>query len=717
MARAPASRYPSRVTSSVGDNETERKAHLSSLHRIAQSLATRQHPLEESEYAHEVDKFLENVDDDIDIDVADFSFDVVYSLLQKYASEDIAKNALAQYSVQSRAALLNNITKTIHTHTEELKVARKRCDALKVVQGQRSKKEALIEQESARKFVESGARRLAQLRIRQKSFVDAVAYAEEYGVYATKPDTTAVFGDLVTLEEHPSDSEGQVHWALVSDASRISTPHPFTQSDAGNISEDLELPQYAVLDADDVNEAEVDGEDTRDEEDELVSEENDEDDKDNADDNGQAGDNNNNHSGDDSDSNNDNEHARIGDPRDRQRQSQYPRIPARVRGNSKNDNNVCVQWKGPCDPCKRVGKTCTLQNPPRLRCVGCETASRPQKCTYNDVNVYGEVKGDVFTQADSNTVIAQYNGIGFSFPVDLCPSKRLLAESTVNRIEKHLQEPVQTTRHLERKIKLYDPPQAAETEYRCLKFKRVSKRAASAKQKLGSPVLTLSRYKTSTAPSARDRTPVPPGSEENTVNARPRAHIQRATTLGHPNNHTISKTWQRRERVTTPVDNNVPTRSPSQKPNDTLADGSGVTWSRTQMHTADAVRAPPVKKRRVHDAHTDGAGAVTTGDLDGHPTQHARTVADLVFPDERGNGPSSTSALITRSSVIDLLLAEHRARYNQLLARRFIVDSEIRELQEREENLTHQPFGEYVSLTSGVVLQPVLDIAAFRVCE
>lgn len=70
---------------------------------------------------------------------------------------------------------------------------------------------------------------------------------------------------------------------------------------------------------------------------------------------------------------------------------------------------------------------------------------------------------------DNNTVIAQYNGIGFSFPFGMDDARRLLAESKVYKIEQHLGEPVRTTKYLTRKVQSYDPPQAAATEYRVFK--------------------------------------------------------------------------------------------------------------------------------------------------------------------------------------------------------------------------------------------------------
>ena len=68
--------------------------------------------------------------------------------------------------------------------------------------------------------------------------------------------------------------------------------------------------------------------------------------------------------------------------------------------------------------------------------------------------------------ADNNTVIAQYNGIGFSFPLGLDDAKRLFAETAVYKIEERLVDPVHTTKYLEQKVQSYDPPHAAATEYR-----------------------------------------------------------------------------------------------------------------------------------------------------------------------------------------------------------------------------------------------------------
>ena len=52
--------------------------------------------------------------------------------------------------------------------------------------------------------------------------------------------------------------------------------------------------------------------------------------------------------------------------------------------------------------------------------------------------------------ADNNTVIAQYNGIGFSFPFGMDDARRLLAEGKVYKIEQHIGEPVRTTKYLTR---------------------------------------------------------------------------------------------------------------------------------------------------------------------------------------------------------------------------------------------------------------------------
>lgn len=75
------------------------------------------------------------------------------------------------------------------------------------------------------------------------------------------------------------------------------------------------------------------------------------------------------------------------------------------------------------------------------------------------------------SHVDNNTVIAQYNGIGFSFPFGIDDAKRLIAETMVHKIEESLVDPVHTTQFLEQKVQSFDPPHAAPTEYRLFKPK------------------------------------------------------------------------------------------------------------------------------------------------------------------------------------------------------------------------------------------------------
>ena len=58
----------------------------------------------------------------------------------------------------------------------------------------------------------------------------------------------------------------------------------------------------------------------------------------------------------------------------------------------------------------------------------------------------------------------------------------------VSQVEKRLEQPIQMTKYLKRKVKLYDPPHAAATEYRRIKTKRISGGGEPTGSKIGSPM-------------------------------------------------------------------------------------------------------------------------------------------------------------------------------------------------------------------------------------
>ncbi|KAI0634072.1 hypothetical protein C8Q77DRAFT_1156927 [Trametes polyzona] len=142
--------------------------------------------------------------------------------------------------------------------------------------------------------------------------------------------------------------------------------------------------------------------------------------------------------------------------------------PAEDEGDSGDDEEggsdvghgkIVVRWPGQCDICESKGKEHQCKHSPQnLRCDSC-MGSRPSPCTYNGINVYGELKA-------GRKVIAFFNGEGFSFPIIQSSKDREEAERRLREIVTHWREPVEVHHdNIMARIKRFEPPRPNPTTW------------------------------------------------------------------------------------------------------------------------------------------------------------------------------------------------------------------------------------------------------------
>ncbi|KAI0359241.1 hypothetical protein OH77DRAFT_1586868 [Trametes cingulata] len=141
---------------------------------------------------------------------------------------------------------------------------------------------------------------------------------------------------------------------------------------------------------------------------------------------------------------------------------------------SDEGEKILVTWPQPCDRCKKLGKQCTRGQERILRCTECGSP-RLLQCLYNGINAYGEVK-------EGKKTLAQFNGIGFSFPTRLSATERTIAERRVRDIVKDWRAPLWVNEAgLVDKLKHFNPAHAAITDFRHPPENEVDPRASVAK--------------------------------------------------------------------------------------------------------------------------------------------------------------------------------------------------------------------------------------------
>lgn len=168
----------------AADNDDMNRPNASALRASAQRLADRQHPLEISEYRNSVNNFVESIvsdhvgsspshaeydvqNEEIDIQDADESFDIVFSLLIDHANNKLAMDALSQYSIKSRSVLVDKVSSNITSITERLEEAKTTRDAIEA--DDNAAEDMLTAQYS---IINEYIRKRSHLKMRHQSLMD-----------------------------------------------------------------------------------------------------------------------------------------------------------------------------------------------------------------------------------------------------------------------------------------------------------------------------------------------------------------------------------------------------------------------------------------------------------------------------------------------------------------------------------------------------------------
>ncbi|KAI0662229.1 hypothetical protein C8Q70DRAFT_931781 [Cubamyces menziesii] len=737
--------HPPPRSLSISENPSERKVdnddisrpEVSALRAAAQFLAARQHPLEITDYRTSVDSFMGKIDDEIDIQDGDESFDIVFLLLLENAGNRMAMNALSQYSIKSRSVILDKVSSNIASITECLEEAKATRDT---IEADDNAAEDILATQNA--TINEYIRKRSHLKTRHQSLKNELSYATQHGFYPShrlsKPDANVPQDMDRSDDEH--DDVGEVQRVLVN-ASTTTAKRRQSRSRSGSIKtpDDMDHRETEHLATDNQCDIEPDVSNDEDEDEQPASDHKHDDkhdtrqrqhvDQPTIDHREET---NSTTEEDELESDNDNELERA-DSKRRARGQAPRRSSTRAAKKLKETGAICVQWPGSCDQCKQANKHCRQQKPPKRRCTTCEFAeTRKKKCTYNDVNTYGEVK-------DNNTVIAQYNGIGFSFPLGIDDAKRLVAETTVYKIEQRLVEPVHTTKFLEQKVQLYDPPHAAATEYRLFK----------PQLKIGPPVhVKKSRdVIASTSPVHKRKREV----DDTTRQDSPEAPLARAlrshknTASAHDTRNTTSAIQARTKASADNVEDDKTDvirriKKETFRIHRIPATAQGDSMSSTQLQSPESStsQANPSRMQskkpevviRSHSAHSKARSSrsrqddilddVFPGDVDpvvirepglsdvqmsDHAFQHPQSptiIGVIASPD------TTVAATDRRSLATDMLIAKYREEYNRTLVERVTADMRLDKLRQLEEKVSQREFGEYVSTSDTVVLQPAL---------
>ncbi|KAH9887377.1 hypothetical protein C8Q73DRAFT_668872 [Cubamyces lactineus] len=288
-----------------------------------------------------------------------------------------------------------------------------------------------------------------------------------------------------------------------------------------------------------------------------------------------------------------------------------------------------------------------------------------------------------------------------------------------HKVEKRLEQPIQMTKYLKCKVKLYDPPHAAATEYRHIKTKRISGGGEPTGSKIGSPMRVAPEAKAKAgagdhltiampeASVAKRRTSVPTDREEDMLDARPHIHTLHVAPLDHQahqhpkhvgmqiNSDSYTLTGSASKYRRTGNENDSSSLHGEKRVERETTDSSlHSEHSRQQARVAGATSAQLITEQRVHTANATCMNVTaihSSSILDVIDQLPVNSITSLCGSGAIPLGPSNAATL--PSLATDVLLAERRTRYNRLLAQRQVVDEELRDLREREEQLTSRLLG------------------------